>query len=466
MNTKNNNKILTKYLSQWKNVTNKLNQRENKFKNALNIMDRRQIINSAIDINNSMLIKKCAHDIPLVRAKLFLQKIKNKSDNINKLDKLKGALLKAKNELDKKDKKKALNKIYKIYFYNKINNNLLKTCDKYQQRIKNNLGRDFIDKLKQIKTNKSAFNYNNELYLTSKPKTTKLKFKKICDLKNNKDKIISDKNAPMRKVLPSLINYLNNKIRRRKEDAFEKIKKDLISKNFSKIFTDYIQNSLNPKKLELINQMKRDVKYAEIRPKTQIKLFKLFRKKYIKYITSNLVEPSRLYRLYYLCNMSKMHINIASQRYYRELIRKWRFITFSKKMTRKKLELMYKNLHASYLQMADDIFGEDQFNPSVFKEFERFGANIGMFTGQEPSVDEELNKKYYSTVDKRYVFTTKASGKINEVQNNLKEEFEDKLNDGQNIDINPRVVQSTKNIKEQFDSIKKSGIAKNYFTNK
>ena len=135
-------------------------------------------------------------------------------------------------------------------------------------------------------------------------------------------------------------------------------------------------------------------------------------------------------------------------------------------MTRKKLELMYKNLHASYLQMADDIFGEDQFNPSVFKEFERFGANIGMFTGQEPSVDEELNKKYYSTVDKRYVFTTKASGKINEVQNNLKEEFEDKLNDGQNIDINPRVVQSTKNIKEQFDSIKKSGIAKNYFTNK
>ena len=466
MNTKNNNKILTKYLSQWKNITNKLNQRENKFKNALNIMDRRQIINSAIDINNSMLIKKCAHDIPLVRAKLFLQKIKNKSDNINKLDKLKGALLKAKNELDKKDKKKALNKIYKIYFYNKINNNLLKTCDKYQQRIKNNLGRDFIDKLKQIKTNKSAFNYNNELYLTSKPKTTKLKFKKICDLKNNKDKIISDKNAPMRKVLPSLINYLNNKIRRRKEDAFEKIKKDLISKNFSKIFTDYIQNSLNPKKLELINQMKRDVKYAEIRPKTQIKLFKLFRKKYIKYITSNLVEPSRLYRLYYLCNMSKMHINIASQRYYRELIRKWRFITFSKKMTRKKLELMYKNLHASYLQMADEIFGEDQFNPSVFKEFERFGANIGMFTGQEPAVDEELNKKYYSTVDKRYVFTTKASGKINEVQNNLKEEFEDKLNDGQNIDINPRVVQSTKNIKEQFDSIKKSGIAKNYFTNK
>ena len=270
----------------------------------------------------------------------------------------------------------------------------------------------------------------------------------------------------MRKVLPSLINYINNKIKRRKEEAFEKIKQDLINKNFSKIFKQYIEKSLNPKKLELLNQIRRDAKYAEIRPKTQIKLFKLFRKKYIKNITSSLIEPSRLYRLYYLCNMSKMHINIASQRYYRELIRKWRFITFSKKMTRKKLELMYKNLHASYLQMADEIFGEDQYNPSVFKEFERFGSNIGMFTGQEPAIDEELNKKYYSNVDKKYVFTTKASGKLNEVQKNFKEEFEDKLNVGKNIEINPRVTQSSKNIKEQFDEIKKSGISKNYFANK
>ena len=112
-------------------------------------------------------------------------------------------------------------------------------------------------------------------------------------------------------------------------------------------------------------------------------------------------------------------------------------------MTRKKLELMYKNLHASYLQMADEIFGEDKYNPSVFKEFERFGSNIGMFTGQQAKIDEELNKKYYSDVNKKYVFTTKASGKIYDVQNNKKEEFEDKLNDGNNIEINQRTAQST-----------------------
>ena len=159
-----------------------------------------------------------------------------------------------------------------------------------------------------------------------------------------------------------------------------------------------------------------------------------------------------------------MHSNIALQRYYRELIRKWRFITFSKKMTRKKLELMYKNLHASYLQMADEIFGEDNLNPSVFKEFERFGSDVGMFTGQEAKVDEELNKRYYSAVDKKYVFTNKASGKITEIENLKKDELKDKLNKGDNLNINQRAAQSAKNIKEQFDSIKKSGLSKSYFT--
>ena len=465
INTKNNLYIVNNYLSKWKNNTNKINYRENKFKNALNIIDKRQLLDSVNVLGKTMLIKKYIHDIPLIRAKAFIQKIKEKSGKINKFDKLKNALLKTKNEIDKNDKKQALNKLYKLYFYNKINNNLLNTCDKYQQRLKNIYSKEFLDKLAAIKEKKSVFNYNNELTSTRKPELTKLKFKKICDNNiNNNTKIISDKNAPMRKILPHLLNYINNRIKRRKEEAFDKIKQYLKNKGFAKIFKNFVEKNMAKKQLELISYMKRDVKYSEIRPKTQIKIFKMFRKKYVKYITSSLVEPSRLYRLYYLCNITKMHSNIALQRYYRELIRKWRFITFSKKMTRKKLELMYKNLHASYLQMADEIFGEDNLNPSVFKEFERFGSDVGMFTGQEAKVDEELNKRYYSAVDKKYVFTNKASGKIAEIENLKKDELNDKLNKGDNLNINQRAAQSAKNIKEQFDSIKKSGLSKSYFT--
>ena len=89
-----------------------------------------------------------------------------------------------------------------------------------------------------------------------------------------------------------------------------------------------------------------------------------------------------------------------------------------------------------------------------------------MFTGQEAKIGEELNKRYYSDVNKKYTFTTKASGRLSEVQNFKKEEFENKLNDGKNIGVNQRTAQSSKNIKEQFDSLKKTGISKSYFANK
>ena len=56
------------------------------------------------------------------------------------------------------------------------------------------------------------------------------------------------------------------------------------------------------------------------------------------------------------------------------------------------------------MQMADEIFGDDEVNPSVIKQFEMFGNNVGMFTAQEPEVGEEMSKKYYTAVDKRYVF--------------------------------------------------------------
>ena len=67
--------------------------------------------------------------------------------------------------------------------------------------------------------------------------------------------------------------------------------------------------------------------------------------------------------------------------------------------------MMYKNLHVSYLQMANEVFGdEDEVNPSVIKEFERFGTSVGMFSSEEPSLNEEISKKYYQKVQKKYVF--------------------------------------------------------------
>ena len=126
----------------------------------------------------------------------------------------------------------------------------------------------------------------------------------------------------MKKVLPSLVKYLQNLINRRNEDTYEKVKSELTSKSFINLLKNFNNKTIEPTKREYIKKIRREAKYSQTRPIYQAKLYKLFRKKYIKYIKTTLVKPSRLYKLFYLINLTKMHINIAAQRYQRELIRK------------------------------------------------------------------------------------------------------------------------------------------------
>ena len=133
-------------------------------------------------------------------------------------------------------------------------------------------------------------------------------------------------------------------------------------------------------------------------------------------------------------------------------------------MARRKLELMYKNLHASYMQMADEIFGDDEVNPSVIKQFEMFGNNVGMFTAQEPEVGEELKKKYYTTVDKRYVF--KNDGKTNSDLRKTftKEEIimeKEEVEEQKEIGSESRPI--NKDLSRSFREVKNTDFKKKYF---
>ena len=213
--------------------------------------------------------------------------------------------------------------------------------------------------------------------------------------------------------------------------------------------------------------MKKEAKYAKTRPLYQVKLFKLLRKKYIREILTRLEEPSRLYKLFYLVNVTRMHKKITNQRFFRELIRKWRFIAFTKKMARRKLELMYKNLHASYMQMADEIFGDDEVNPSVIKQFEMFGNNVGMFTAQEPEVGEEMNKKYYTAVDKRYVFKNDR-----EISNEMRKSYskkqqiiveQEEAKEIEDYSSSAEKKPKNKDLRSSFNNIKNSRFQGKYF---
>ncbi len=420
-NEKRNNTLIRDFFDKWRNNSYQLREREKRLEYALDNITKRQTINDLDTTRRIMILKKLFHDVPRIRAREFLEKVRQNAINKYKYEKLVDDTLRAKDDLDIQNKIRLMNKVYKLYIYNKLKN-MFKACNEFDDRLKKIYGLELFYKLLMIKTNNSAFNYNNNLESTNQPKTTKLSFKNKIQ---KKEVVISDRNAPMRKILPSLVNYIQKIINKRNRDSFDNIKSKLINNKFCQLFKAFSTRTIKPEKEDFVRNIRREAKYSETRPQYQVKLFKLLRKKYIRTITTTLIEPSRLYRLFYLINMTKMHKNIAEQRFYRELIRKWRFISFTKKMARKKLELMYKNLHASYLQMADEIFGDDNnVNPSVFKEFERFGTNVGMFTGQEPEVDEELNKRYYQTVDKKYVFTTKASATLPSYKKVLKTETE------------------------------------------
>jgi hypothetical protein len=113
-------------------------------------------------------------------------------------------------------------------------------------------------------------------------------------------------------------------------------------------------------------------------------------------------------------NLTVFNQDVAKNRWIRQLIRKWRFIAFVKKMARKKMELMYKNLHCSYLEMVNSIFSEEGVNPSVIKEFERFGNGVGMFVNENPYVPREGN--LCLGVKKKYLFQPVDSEKLFEIK--------------------------------------------------
>ena len=136
-------------------------------------------------------------------------------------------------------------------------------------------------------------------------------------------------------------------------------------------------------------------------------------------------------------------MEIAKCRWLRQILRKWRFISFVRKMTREKMELMYKNLHVSYLEMVNSIFSDEESkNPGVAKEFERFGNEIGMFINEDPYTD--FDEKLCLGVKKQYLFQNGNIGmeKVGEITTKvegekimMKEEFVKDLSEAKEGDI-------------------------------
>ena len=244
-------------------------------------------------------------------------------------------------------------------------------------------------------------------------KQTTDKNKKFTDLSEtlikSRDSLLKDNTNNLVNAVYKVYHYIKiKKLIKKIEDlqkilALRKLFNAGIPNKFCELYKKFAkQKMLNPER-ELFDLLKSDSLFKQALGDNNLKLYLLLRKYFIRKCADVMEGSSRLYRLLYLIKLVLMHKTIAYQRFVREMIRRWRFSSFIQNMARRKLELLYKNLHVSYLQVANEVFGDKGVgDASVVKEFERFSNKIGTFVNENYQFSYEAN--FCENINKKYIF--------------------------------------------------------------
>lgn len=134
-----------------------------------------------------------------------------------------------------------------------------------------------------------------------------------------------------------------------------------VNNNFCYLYSIWYNKMIENNKIELINNL--CVRYIDKQGQkfAKINMRKIFVKYVFKKIRKEAFKP-----LIIKVNIKKLIIStkeveqIQKNKYLTTIIRKWRFITFVSNLAKKKLKLMYNNLHVSYLDIADEIFSSPE----------------------------------------------------------------------------------------------------------
>ena len=395
---------LRRYFDKWRNITKKIKQRLNTLNELMYILEVKQIkndVNTMYDINIIKKIKEFTKYINKVYLINALRRIKKYVDNKNKNKKLANDLINAKKDINHKNKKiPIIKKLYKIYTYKVFERLFNRIETKYMKKTKI-VKKIFIEKIINNYYSKTKeYTYSSHIQNENKPYTKRILFK---TKKKTQPKTTRDKSQIYLSLTSILVKLIKELIQKRKKESLDKIKERYNGMKLIQALNKFIYNKRKQTLQELIERLRVLIDIYENDGPRQAKLFKLFRKVVIKKLFIYKEEVYRINKLFYLINLTVFNKEIAKARWIRQMIRKWRFITFMRKMAKKKMELMYKNLHVSYLEMANTIFSDtEKINPSVVKEFERFGYGVGMFVNEDPYKPRE--GKNCLGVKKKYLF--------------------------------------------------------------
>ena len=362
--------LLREYFDKWRNNARKLKEREDALKKMMALLDKIEMKDSVNTIADASILKKFLHDYPLIRAIGFLRKLKAFARQKGKNDNLAKDLIEADKNLEPQKKNNLIKKLFKVYAY-KVLNKLFDNLEKIRQENAEPLKKEFLDLL-----------YNN---LMKKAERT------YTDKKENE-------------TIPK------NK-KRQKQEGFDAIKKKSDADKFCELYKRWTEKQeLKPKK-ELVDKLKRIYHRVVSEGPLLLKLFKILRRESIRRILKNSKKIRKVMGMMYVTRLLVMERDIAKERFLRQLIRRWRYIAFSKKLAMNKMKTIYKNLHMTYLEMANCLFGDDEHNePSVIKEFERFGTSVGIWENEKPN--EKNEEKYVKTIKTKYVFDSEEFEKF------------------------------------------------------
>jgi hypothetical protein len=168
-----------------------------------------------------------------------------------------------------------------------------------------------------------------------------------------------------------------------------------------------------PDKEDLVDSLKYCIYMKLSKLKMSEQLCEYIRKSIFIKIINISKTVGNFIRLAQLVKITFTHINIAKYRWILYLIKRWRFISFVRKMTMKKMELMYKDLHVTYLDMAGNVLDEKapmglydrRFLPDIKMNKYIYDFNDPFLVEGSPS---------YQCLKKKYVFKKLKAEKAKE----------------------------------------------------
>ena len=473
----NNNKsftLLKKYYNLWKNNVNKDIEREGKLNNLLYVIEKRMNLNSANFLYKVSLIKKLLDAITKIRKLNYFNKLRGFAQRNKRINNLYNSLSTANNDITNKRKKYLFVKILKYYAYHQILK-LFEFLSKKQSKIikkkkttfmsilrkgyessdKESISSDTLNKKRNSQASKTLFKPKQKTGAKQfeKSKTKNQGFIKVSTTNKDQKKLKEKEKDKVRKnvIVKGAINKYktkNNKYNnnnktydRDKESDIDRI--SISNRSEIESESEIINNKDNSRNLyiKLVKSLTKTIKPVITRTKREAmfkfreiiinkktdkeleeervyyigKLYKKLREITIKKLFIEKEEISRAKKLIKLIKITSINSQISTDRWIRQIIRRWRFISFVKNVSKKKLELMYKNLHVGYLEIINSLFNNECKFPSMMKEFENFGADIGMYKSQDGYFNRE--KELYQKIKKKYIskpieYDKENSGKI------------------------------------------------------